>query len=169
MALLGDELVTALRGRLAVAAGLALASLLATGCSDTTTPSPTPSGTGKPTGTQSPSADSEDDQGKRAKAALETVSPDDPEFVESGLERVSEGVHNLSPLKKGKAYKVSVACVGTGTVKVVIADKAPQSVPCDGVPTGQRIENSPAQLPIDITAASRATGMVAWQIVSIPS
>ncbi|MER5963324.1 hypothetical protein [Streptomyces sp. NPDC002057] len=111
----------------------------------------------------------EEEQGKRAKSALETGSPDDPEFVESGLERVREGVHSLSPLKRGKAYKLSVACVGTGTVKVVIADRAPRSVPCDGVPAGQRVEDAPSRLPIDITAEAGATGMVAWQIISLQS
>ncbi|TXS31405.1 hypothetical protein EAO71_06700 [Streptomyces sp. ms191] len=149
----------------------ALVSLLAAGCTDGATPSGTPSksATGKPTATQSPRGEDEEGQGKRAKAALDTVSPDDPEFVESGLERVREGVHNLSPLKKGKSYKVSVACVGSGNVKVVIADKAPQSVPCDGVPAGRRVENAPSELPIDITATAGATGMVAWRVTSLPS
>lgn len=167
-----DELVTTLRRKpLTAAATLAFASLLMAGCTDDATPPRTPSAsaTGNPTGAQSPQGESEEDQGKRAKAALETVSPDDPEFVESGLERARDGVHSLSPLKKGKTYKLSVACVGTGTVKVIIADKAPQSVPCDGVPVGRRVENAPAQLPIDISAAAGATGMVAWQIISIPS
>lgn len=169
MALLGDELVTALRKPLAAGTTLVLVTLLAAGCTDSATPSGTPSASAKPTVTRSPHGESEEDQGKRAKAALDTVSPDDPEFVESGLERVREGVHSLSPLKKGRAYKLSVACVGTGSVKVVIADKPPQSVPCDGVPAGQRVENAPAQLPIDINAAAGATGMVAWRIISIPS
>lgn len=163
--------MTALRKPLTAIVTLALVSLLAAGCTDGATSSGTPSesATGKPTSTQSPPGEGEEGQGKRAKAALETVSPDDPEFVESGLERVREGVHNLSPLKKGKAYKVSVACVGSGSVKVVVADKAPQSVPCDGVPAGRRVENAPAELPIDITTTAGATGMVAWQIVSLPS
>ncbi|MFJ8662274.1 hypothetical protein [Streptomyces sp. NPDC093795] len=162
--------MTALRKRLTAVPVLAVVSLLAAGCTDDAKPSGAPSAstTGNPTGTQPPRGESEEDQGKRAKTALETVSPDDPEFLESGLERVRDGVHNLSPLKKGKTYKLSVACVGTGSVKVVIADKAPQSVPCDGVPVGQRVENAPAQLPIAINAAAGATGMVAWQIVSVP-
>ncbi|MEU2116538.1 hypothetical protein ABZ567_13005 [Streptomyces sp. NPDC016459] len=161
--------MTALRKPLAAGTTLVLVTLLAAGCTDSATPSGTPSASAKPTVTRSPHGESEEDQGKRAKAALDTVSPDDPEFVESGLERVREGVHSLSPLKKGRAYKLSVACVGTGSVKVVIADKPPQSVPCDGVPAGQRVENAPAQLPIDINAAAGATGMVAWRIISIPS
>ncbi|WP_406054407.1 hypothetical protein OG462_03765 [Streptomyces sp. NBC_01077] len=163
--------MTALRKPLTAIVPLALCSLLAAGCTDGATPSgnPSESATGKPTATQSPQGESEEDLGKRAKAALETVSPDDPEFVASGLERVREGMHTVSPLKKRGAYKVSVVCVGTGTVKVSIADKAPQSVPCDGVSAGQRVENAPAQLPVHIAAVAGATGMVAWQITSLPS
>ncbi|MFH8729781.1 hypothetical protein [Streptomyces termitum] len=163
--------MTGPRRPLTTAAALALVLLPVAGCSDGTTPSaPSPtSATAKPTGTPSPSGGGEEEQGKRAKAALETVSPDDPEFVESGLERVSDGVHGISPLGKGKSYKISVACVGTGTLKVAIADKTPLSVPCDGVPFHQRVDHSPARLPLDITAASGATGMVAWQIVSVSS
>ncbi|MFB9554168.1 hypothetical protein [Streptomyces roseoviridis] len=160
-----------LRRTVTAAAVMALASLLASGCRDTTTPTTTLSGsaTTKPTGTRAPAGDDEEAQGERARAALETVSPDDPEFVESGLERVADGVHHRSALEKGKTYTVSVACVGAGAVKVVIADKAPHSVPCDGVPASQRVENAPAHVPIDVTAASGAMGMVAWQIVSLPS
>lgn len=167
-ALLKDELVTALRKPLTATATLALLTALATGC---TTPSGTPpeSPTKSPTGTRSLPGENEEDQGKRAKAALETVSPDDPEFVESGLERVGDGVHSRSPLKKGKSYRVSVACVGTGTVKVVIAKEPPEPLPCDGAPAGRRIMNAPADLPIDIAATTGATGMIAWQIVTLPS
>ncbi|MFF6868966.1 MULTISPECIES: hypothetical protein [unclassified Streptomyces] len=151
------------------AAALALVSLLAAGCTGGTESSsdPSASAAGKPTGTRGLHGESEGDQGERAKAALETVSPDDPEFVESGLERVREGVHHRSPLMKGKAYKLSVACVGTGSVQVVIANRDPQSVPCDGVPASRRVESAPEQLPVDITAEAGATGMVAWQVVSV--
>ncbi|WP_053650013.1 MULTISPECIES: hypothetical protein [unclassified Streptomyces] len=161
--------MTVLRKPSTAVAPLLLLSLLAAGCTGGAKPSGTPSATGKPTATEQPRGENEQERGKRAKAALETVSLEDPEFVESGLERVREGVHNLSPLKKGMAYKVSVVCVGTGNVKVVIADQAPRSVPCDGVPAGRRVENAPARLPIDITAMSGATGTVAWQVVSLPS
>lgn len=164
--------MTVPRIRLTAVAALSLVALLTAGCTGGgASPSGTPSAsaTGKPTGepaaASSAEGKTEDDQGKRAKAALDTVSPDDPEFVESGLERVRDGVHHLSPLKKGKAYRLSVVCVGTGSVQVAVGDKAPRSVPCDGVPEGQRVENAPASLPIDISAASGATGMVAWQIV----
>ncbi|MEU8619779.1 hypothetical protein [Streptomyces sp. NPDC048623] len=155
---------------MAVAGALALASFLATGCSsESTTPpsAPSPSATGKPTATPSPSGEDEKAQGSRAKAVLETISPDDPKFVESGLERVPDGVHTRSSLKKGKAYKVSVACVGTGTVNLVIDGKPSQSISCDGTSASQRVQNSPTELPIDITATPGATGMVAWQVTAV--
>ncbi|WP_327739868.1 hypothetical protein OG749_44455 [Streptomyces nojiriensis] len=89
--------------------------------------------------------------------------------MESGLERVPDGVHTCSSLMEGRTYKVSVACVGTGTVKLVIGEQAPQPVPCDGTSATQRVQNSPAQLPINIAAASDATGMIAWQITALSS
>ncbi|MFJ4336996.1 hypothetical protein [Streptomyces sp. NPDC088915] len=156
------------RKLMAVAAALALAPFLATGCSGegTAPPStPSPSATGRPTATPSPPGE-EEAQGSRAKAVLETISPDDPKFVESGLERVRDGVHTRSSLKKGKAYEVSVACVGTGTVNLVIGGNPAQSISCDGTSASRRVQNSPAELPIDITATPGATGMVAWQITA---
>lgn len=166
----GDKHVT--KHQRPLTAALTLVCLAATGCttSTTTTADPKPSNTPQPT-TQSPRAESEEAQGNRAKAALEPPSrtDEDPDFVESGLERAQDGVHSLSPVKKGKTYRISVACVGTGTVKVTLADKPRQPVACNGVPATHHIENAPAHLPIDITATSGATGMVAWRVASVPS
>ncbi|CAM5541309.1 hypothetical protein [Streptomyces narbonensis] len=151
-------------------AALILICLAVTGC--TTSADPKPSATPPPTTTTpSPQGESEEAQGKRAKAALgqRSLGELEPDFVESGLERVQDGVHNLSPVKKGKAYKLSVACVGKGTVKVAVADGDPEPVPCDGVRATRNVENAPAHLPIDVEATPGATGMVAWQLTSIPS
>ncbi|MFF3684783.1 hypothetical protein [Streptomyces sp. NPDC002187] len=52
-------------------------------------------------------------------------------------------------------------------MKLVVADKDQKSVPCDGVRATHRIQRAPAVLPIDITAESGATGMVAWEITSV--
>ncbi|MFI0988715.1 hypothetical protein [Streptomyces exfoliatus] len=175
MAVLEDGQLSAATPRpLAAAAALALAALLTAGCTDgtvATSDTPSSSATEQPTGTQSPQEEGEEEQGKRAKAALEKHSLDEPEYepnyVESGLERVTEGVHNLSMLEKGKAYEVAVACVGKGAVKVVITDKTAPSVPCNGVSVSRRIENAPAEFALDITATAGATGMVAWQVSSV--
>ncbi|MET9929614.1 MULTISPECIES: hypothetical protein [unclassified Streptomyces] len=100
---------------------------------------------------------------------LETVSVDDPGFVESGVERVREGLHHRSSLVKGEAYEVSVVCVGTGSVRVVVDRGDPQVVPCDGVSVRRGVESAPEELPLDVTAEAGATGMVAWQVVSVAS
>lgn len=142
------------RGPLTAAVALALTSFLTAGCSGETASAPA----------------GEEAQGIRAKGLLEKVAPDSPEFVESGLERVPEGVHARSALTKGKTYKVSVACVGTGTVELTIGENGhPQPVPCDGATATRPIQDPPEELPIDITAASGATGMVAWQITAVSS
>ncbi|CAM5544794.1 hypothetical protein STANM337S_04412 [Streptomyces tanashiensis] len=163
--------MTALRKPLTAAAVLSLATLLTAGCSGGATQSAPPSPSGKKSSAagEASSAKTEESQGERAKAALVGISVDDPEFAESGLERAQEGVHSRPSLTKGKTYKLSVACVGTGTVNVAIAGKAPESVPCDGVPTNRRVENAPERLPIDIDPTKGATGMVAWQVSSMPS
>ncbi|MFJ5636700.1 hypothetical protein ACIQF5_29220 [Streptomyces goshikiensis] len=111
----------------------------------------------------------EEARGARARAALDTIPPDDAEFVESGLELVSDGVHTRSSLIKGKPYKVSAVCVGTGTVSLVIGEREPQSIACDGVSVSRRVQNAPEELPIEITAASGSSGMIAWQITAVPS
>ncbi len=175
MAVPGNEQrSTATRRPLAAAAAVALTALLTAGCTDdgaVTSGTPSASATKQPSATPSPLAEGEEAQGKRAKAALATLSLNEPEYepnyVESGLERVAEGVHNLSMLKKGKAYEVAVACAGRGAVKVAVADKTSQSVRCDGVPVSLRVENAPAEFPLDITATAGATGMVAWQVSSV--
>ncbi|MFF8830812.1 hypothetical protein [Streptomyces sp. NPDC015131] len=152
--------------RLFVGTAVCVLAVAATGCSDNqtskTSPSPPPSSAGK-----SPSspgrAVKEDEQGRRAQAAVEVVPPDDPAFVESGLERVADGVHRNSALTPGKEYKLSVACIGQGRMKIAVQDKEGE-LSCDAVPWVQRIQQAPGQLPIDITADAGASGMVAWQI-----
>ncbi|MGW1643099.1 hypothetical protein [Streptomyces lavendulae] len=61
---------------------LALTSLLTAGCGAEATPAPS----------------TEETQGIHAKGLLEQIPPDSPEFVESGLEKVTDGVHARSTL-----------------------------------------------------------------------
>ncbi|MFE2014169.1 hypothetical protein [Streptomyces sp. NPDC059491] len=154
---------------LTAATALAALCLAATGCTaGGTRPTAPPSSAPAPHSAPADRAKTEAAQGDSAKKALETISPDDPDFVASGLERVHDGVHARNPLRKGRAYTVSVACVGTGDVQVVLADRTPRPVPCDGISTDRRIDSAPAELPLDITPAPGATGMVAWQITVAP-
>ncbi|MFJ4341192.1 hypothetical protein [Streptomyces sp. NPDC088915] len=157
----GGEFVTASR-RSSVAV-LVLGSLLVAGCTESAEPVGAPSVS---VGVKTPRGESEGSQGERAKAVLETVSGDDQGFVESGVERVREGLHHRSSLVKGE---VSVVCVGTGSVRVVVGGGDPQAVPCDGVAVRRDVESAPEELPLDVTAEAGATGMIAWQVVSVAS
>ncbi|MFD8008908.1 hypothetical protein [Streptomyces sp. NPDC058955] len=108
----------------------------------------------------------EEAQERRAQEAVGSM--DDPGFVEGGSSPAAEGAHLRSVLERGGTYRLSVACVGTGAVKVVVTGHGdPATVPCDGVPVGRRIANAPAELPVAITPVGAATGTVAWQIDSV--
>ncbi|MGA5559240.1 hypothetical protein [Streptomyces lavendulocolor] len=168
MEVLGNRVMTASRRLLASTAVCALA-LVVTGCTDGQAPKPPASSSSE---SRSPSATApsavEDEQGKRAKAAVAIVPPDDSMFLESGLERVADGVHRQSVLEQGENYKLSVACAGQGSMKVVIRGKATR-LPCGGGALSLPIERAPAQLPIDISAEAGASGMIAWQITRVPA
>ncbi|MFD8288810.1 hypothetical protein ACFV2B_11385 [Streptomyces lavendulae] len=92
------------RGPQATVVALALTSLLTAGCGAEATPAPS----------------TEETQGIHAKGLLEQIPPDSPEFVESGLEKVTDGVHARSTLTQDRTYKLSVVCVGTGSVQLTI-------------------------------------------------
>ncbi|MGI5353850.1 hypothetical protein ACQI4E_00810 [Streptomyces sp. CA-252508] len=165
MEVLGNRVMTASR-LLASTAVFALA-LVVTGCTDGQAPKPSASSSSE---SRSPSSTApsavEDEQGKRAKAAVAVVPPDDPMFLESGLERVADGVHRQSMLEQGENYKLSVACAGQGSMKVVIRGKVTR-LPCGGGALSLPIERAPAQLPIDISPEAGASGMIAWQITRV--
>ncbi|MFG2496716.1 hypothetical protein ACGFSB_00620 [Streptomyces sp. NPDC048441] len=171
MAILGNEFMTLQRGSagrgLAVCASLLSAALI-TGCSSDTEKPNEP--TGSPTRKATPTAPVQDEQGlgKKVKEALGTESIDDsdPLFVESGLERVSDGIHTDSVLSKGSSYELSVACAGRGKVSLSVGLKGHvrQTVLCDGVPVLQRITDSPSKVKISAEGASGATGMIGWRI-----
>lgn len=108
----------------------------------------------------------EEEQQRRAEEAVGSM--DDPGFVEGGGSPAAEGAHLRSVLEPGAAYRLSVACVGTGAVKVVVTGRGdPATVPCDGVPVRRRIADAPAELPVAITPVGAATGRIAWQIDSV--
>ncbi|MER7623724.1 hypothetical protein [Streptomyces sp. NPDC126503] len=132
-------------------------------------PRPTPPAASAQQQRQQPSATAakERTQGARATAALATTAPEeDPAFVESGLERVRDGVHHRSPLTRGTSYTVSVVCAGTGTVTVVVDRTTLRPAVCDTVPVHHRVDHAPAQLPLSVTGAPGSTGMIAWRITS---
>ncbi|QIB46042.1 hypothetical protein [Streptomyces aureoverticillatus] len=112
-----------------------------------------------------------DDQklGDRVERALATRIDDtgtDPALVESGLERVGDGIHTRPKLPRGAPYKLSVACAGKGRITLTIRAAKPsrQTVSCDAVPSTQRITGSRNNLEIDTAGAPGATGMVGWRV-----
>lgn len=105
--------------------------------------------------------------GKQAEAALDTITPGDPEFLESGLERLSDGIHRESLLTRGKSYQLSVACAGSGQARLSVQIKGQPTVKnleCDGTAAHTRIQDAPTEITIDVDAVSKASGMVAWRI-----
>lgn len=118
----------------------------------------------------SPSATS--DQAKvlelKAKKALGIAESDDTDdlFVESGLERVDDGIHTRTTLTRGKSYTLAVACAGAGKVHLTVTAKPPvrKTVECDSVPVRHRITNAPTQIETDVEGTAGATGFVGWRI-----
>lgn len=116
----------------------------------------------------SPSSSATTDQGnaleKQVEKALGIGEWDDTGdlFVESGLERVSDGIHTNSVLAKGGFYTLTVACSGTGEVR--LTSPVRQTLACDSVPARQRITDAPAQMKIDVEGLAGSSGIVGWRI-----
>ncbi|WP_158822156.1 hypothetical protein [Streptomyces sp. NRRL F-5727] len=144
---------------------LALVPLLLAGCSEKPrSPEPEPKPTATATATATGNA-RETEQGERVRRALDLDG--DEEFVESGLERVADGAHVRAVLERGEPYELTVACAGTGAVKVAVGELAPLGVACDGTPLRHRVGSAPAELPVEITPAAGASGMVGWRIDTV--
>ncbi|MFJ7148029.1 hypothetical protein ACIQVT_07495 [Streptomyces sp. NPDC100445] len=110
---------------------------------------------------------SEKELGKQARAALAAVRGGTP--VESGAERVTDGIHSEPTLSKGKTYRISLACAGKGNARLtfVPADAGSgTTVPCDKSVVQQRITaDRPVRVDVDGTRGS--TGVIAWQINAV--
>ncbi|MFI7414574.1 hypothetical protein ACIBU0_38625 [Streptomyces sp. NPDC049627] len=90
-------------------------------------------------------------------------------MVESGVERVSDGIHTRPTLSPGASYKLIVVCAGTGAAEIEFtpADAGPKSpVPCDQSAVVERLlaPRTKEPLRLGVRAEPGATGMVAWQI-----
>ena len=162
---LGDFLMTSLTGRacltvLAVAASAVLVASCTSDGSDTA--GPTPSATAR--STAEPSDVSEKKLTEQAEAALAGFH--NGTLVESGAERVSEGIHTEPTLSAGEAYRIGIACAGSGSARLRFTPASAgeeATVPCDGSVVQQRITvDRPVR--IDIDGDAGATGMIAWQI-----
>ncbi|MFJ2609774.1 hypothetical protein ACIQOU_10210 [Streptomyces sp. NPDC091279] len=86
-------------------------------------------------------------------------------FVESGVERVSEGIHTRPELTDG-AYRLSLVCAGGGAATTVItAPGTPTTkrLPCDQSLDSEHLTGG-RSFRIDVVGAPGATGMAAWRI-----
>ncbi|NML50186.1 hypothetical protein HHL19_10985 [Streptomyces sp. R302] len=147
---------------LLVPLGLALGSLLVSGCGgasappDDVEPEPVRTTAGAP------------DWEERAGAAVDAIALEEAAFAESGVEELTaQGVHIRSQPEVGEAYGVIVACAGTGAVKVTIGGGTPESVPCDAVAVKSRVPSATEELTLAITGTGGARGAVAWRIESV--
>ncbi|MEV5317083.1 hypothetical protein AB0K92_05285 [Streptomyces sp. NPDC052687] len=145
-----------------VAASAVLLVSCTAGSGDTADASPSPS----PTATSSAGSPgtSERKLTERVEAALAGFR--DGTLVESGVERVSEGIHTEPTLTKGATYRLDLACAGTGSARLRLTPASAgrqATVPCDGTVVQQRIAGDGA-IRIDVDGSTGATGMIAWQI-----
>ncbi|MFE7775760.1 hypothetical protein ACFU5O_18035 [Streptomyces sp. NPDC057445] len=148
-----------------------LSAILVTGCTEGSGSSERPTKRVTPPTSSQPERHSpgatDRKLGEQAEAALDTVTIDDPEFVESGLEALGDGIHTNSPLTRGKSYQLAVACAGRGKARLSVRIKdqpAVQSFDCDGTAVHQRIAAAPSRLRIDVDGEPGSSGMVAWRI-----
>lgn len=153
---------------------LAVPLLLLTACTPnqaTNTGNPAP--TSRTTAPQSSSQQTEMKLTAQVESALNALADEGSPMVESGVERVSDGIHSRPTLTPGTTYKLTVVCAGSGTAEIEFTPAAvgpKRSVPCDGSAVSERLkapkELKPQQesLRLDVRGRPGATGMMAWRI-----
>lgn len=102
----------------------------------------------------------------QAQAALDGVTKADGSMVESGAERVSDGVHTQPHLTDGTPYRLTVVCAGHGAAEIAFTPHDAGSttpVPCDGSVTFERLTGK-SSVRLDVRGKPSATGMIAWRI-----
>ncbi|GAA3130835.1 hypothetical protein GCM10010521_16110 [Streptomyces rameus] len=102
----------------------------------------------------------------QVQSALDAVTSRGSSMVESGVERVSDGVHTQPDLGTGAIYKVTVACAGKGSAEIAftppgVGSKKP--VPCDGSVVFERF-TARDSLRLDVRGNPGSKGMIAWRI-----
>ncbi|MFJ4785890.1 hypothetical protein [Streptomyces sp. NPDC088794] len=160
--------MTTTRGVRAVLFGCALAPVfLLVACtseSDTEAGGPTPSASPSRSNT---AAQQEKRLTAQVQSALDGTVTDNDSMVESGIERVSEGIHTEPGLTPGATYRLTLVCDGSGVADVDFTPKstpAPKPVVCDGAMSAQRFTAATASLHIDVQGRSGATGMIGWRV-----
>lgn len=148
--------------------GTVLAPVLClTGCTSGNAPAPDRSATASPHASADPSGDRK--LTAQAQSALNSVTEQGQSMVESGVERVSDGIHTQPDLSTGRSYKLAVVCAGRGKAKIVFTPgktAAEKTVPCDRSVVFERFTSSEA-VRIDVQGDAQATGMIAWRINAV--
>ncbi|MFR9790726.1 hypothetical protein ACL07V_19040 [Streptomyces sp. MB22_4] len=140
-------------------------ALLLTACTSHHDPAPghRPS---PPAAHQSGGAEDEKKLTDQAQYALDAVTDHGGSMVESGVERVSDGVHTRPGPAHGTAYELTVVCAGKGAAEIVVAPSGAgrkKAVPCDGSAVVERLAAT-GSLKVDIQGEPGAAGMIAWRI-----
>ncbi|QKW07546.1 hypothetical protein HUT18_15305 [Streptomyces sp. NA04227] len=107
----------------------------------------------------------------RSALSIEELPQGEPDFVESGLEQIDDGLHVRTPLAKGHQFTLAVACAGRGSLRLTVAAKdggGSRVLRCDGVPVRQRL-TSAGTVRLDTSAEGDASGAVGWRIDRYPS
>ncbi|MER5875052.1 hypothetical protein ABT119_03905 [Streptomyces sp. NPDC001910] len=102
----------------------------------------------------------------QAQEALDAVTKADGSMVESGAERVSDGVHTQPDLADGTPYKLTVVCAGEGAAEIAFTPHdagSTKSVPCDGSVVFERFTGQNS-MRLDVQGKPSATGMIVWRI-----
>ncbi|MFF7975033.1 hypothetical protein [Streptomyces sp. NPDC007905] len=105
----------------------------------------------------------------QAQSALDAVTEQGKSMIESGVERVSDGIHTRPDLSMGRPYKLTVVCAGKGNAEIVFTPSkaaAKKAVPCDRSVVFERFTSSKS-LRIDVQGKAEATGMIAWRINTV--
>jgi hypothetical protein len=148
--------------------GTVLAPVLClTGCTSGNAPAPDRPATASPRAGTDSSGDRK--LTAQAQSALNAVTGQGRSMVESGVERVSDGIHTQPDLSTGGSYKLAVVCAGEGEAKIVFTPgrtAAEKTVPCDRSVVFERFTGS-AAVRIDVRGDARATGMIAWRINTV--
>ncbi|WP_406173417.1 hypothetical protein [Streptomyces sp. NBC_00996] len=87
-------------------------------------------------------------------------------MIESGVERLTEGIHTQPALDKETTYRLTVVCAGKGEAEIVFTPTSAGSkepVPCDGSTVFERF-TAKDSLRLDVQGKPDATGMIAWRI-----
>ncbi|MGW2742793.1 hypothetical protein [Streptomyces sp. NPDC001450] len=90
-------------------------------------------------------------------------------MVESGVERVSDGIHTRPDVATGRAYQLTVVCAGNGNAEIAFTPSktaAKKAVPCDQSVVFERFTGT-NELKIDVQGNSQAVGMIAWRINTV--